>query len=97
MSEYEVYHCPETKEFFDSLDDKSKRIFQDHFRELASAPHTWDGHRAKKEKLVVSGVELYRMPVSHTRTIFYEILEEARQVRLVEITTIDEAHEKYGY
>jgi mRNA-degrading endonuclease RelE of RelBE toxin-antitoxin system len=96
MSEYKVYHCPETKEFFDSLDDKSKRIFQDHFKELVSAPHTWDGHR-DKEKLVVSGVELYRMHVSRTWTIFYTILEEKKQVRLVEILTIDEAHEKYGY
>ena len=96
MSEYEVYHCPETKDFFDSLDDKSKRIFKDHFKELASAPHTWDGNR-DKEKLFVSGVELYRMHVSRTWTIFYTILEEKKQVRLVEILTIDEAHEKYGY
>jgi len=96
MSEYEVYHCSETKDFFDNLDDKSKRILQDHFKELANAPHTWDGHR-DKEKLVVSGVELYRMHVSRTWTIFYTILEEKKQVRLVVILTIDEAHEKYGY
>ena len=96
MSEYEVYHCPETEDFFDSMDNKSKRIFQNHCQELTSAPHTWDGHR-DKEKLVVSGVELYRMHVSRTWAIFYTILEEKKQVRSVEILTIDEAHEKYGY
>lgn len=66
---------------------------------------TWTGNvhqiptrrKGDKEKLPVDGEELYRLHIGRTHTAFYEILEDADQVRVVELPPIDEVHDRYGF
>jgi len=40
---------------------------------------------------------MYRLHIGRTHTAFYTILEEAEEVRIVDIMPIDEAYDRYGY
>ena len=93
---YKVYVEPEVKEFVGYLDDKSRRICKDNLKKLEDSPYPGQGI-GDKEKIPVSGEEVYRLHISRTFTAFYHIIEEKKQVHVVEILPIDEAHKKYGF
>ena len=95
---YEVLLAEEAREYVAALDGKSTRIVKDNLRKLADDPHPRPGSGSgDKEKLVVDGEDLYRLHIGRTHTAFYDILEADKEVRVVEILDIDEAHKRYGF
>jgi len=95
---YEVLLAEEAREYVAALDEKSTRIVKDNLRKLADDPHPRPGSGSgDKEKLVVDGEELYRLHIGRTHTAFYDILEADEEVRVIEISNIDEAHKRYGF
>lgn len=93
---YKLYLEPDARDFLDNLDDKSKRICKDNLQKVEDNPFPGQGI-GDKEKVPVAGKEVFRLHIGRTLTAFYYVLEEEKQVRVVEIMPIDEAHEKYGY
>lgn len=94
---YNVLLSDQAREYIQVLDDKSARIVKDNLRKLGDDPYPGGG-KGDKEKLAVDGEEMYRLHIGRTHTAFYVIVEEdAQEVRVVEITDIDDAHKRYGY
>lgn len=96
MTTYSVLLGDQPREYLAALDEKSQRIVKDNLGKLAENPYPGSG-RGDKEKLVVDGEELFRLHIGRTHTAFYVILEEEHQVRVIEITDIEDAHKRYGY
>jgi len=72
--------------------DKSRRIIKTHLKSLKKDP--FFGKGGDKELLNLRpGVKIYRLPIGHSFTAFYEI--EGRIVFVNEIMTIDQVHKKY--
>jgi mRNA-degrading endonuclease RelE of RelBE toxin-antitoxin system len=95
---YNVLLSEQATDYLAALDDKSERIVKENLRKLEDDPHPRPGSGSgDKEKLVVDGAELYRLHIGRTHTAFYDILEDANEVRVVEILPIDEAHDRYGF
>jgi len=56
------------------------------------------GSQGESEKLVLrGGVVIYRLHISRSYTVFYEIDNEEKRVIVQEILPIEQAHKKYGY
>jgi len=97
MSEYAVLLGDDAREFLDVADDKTTRICTEKLRYLAENPYPGRG-RGDKEKLPIDGRrERYRMHISRTYTAMYTVLEDDKEVRVLEIVPIDEAHKRYGF
>lgn len=97
MSEdYQVLLHPDVQEFLDAADEKTERIIRDNLDYLSENPYPGSG-RGDKEKLPVDGEERYRMHIGRTWTAFYDIYEDDGEVGVLEIVSIDEAHDRYGY
>lgn len=96
MMSYKLYLEPDAKDFLDKLDDKSKRICKDNLRKVEDNPFPGQGI-GDKEKVPVEGEEVYRLHIGRSLTAFYYVLKEEKQIRVVEIMPIDNAHEKYGF
>ena len=95
---YEVLLVEEAGEYVAALDQKSTRIVKDNLRKTADDPYPRpDSGSGDKEKLVIEGEELYRLPIGRTHTAFYDVLEANEEVRVIEIVDIDEAHKRYGF
>jgi mRNA-degrading endonuclease RelE of RelBE toxin-antitoxin system len=95
---YEVLLAEEAREFVGSSDEKSARIVKDNLRKLADDPYPRPNSGSEdKEKLVVDGEELYRLHIGRTHTAFYDVLESDKEVRVIDIVDIDEAHKRYGF
>ncbi|MDX1747011.1 MAG: type II toxin-antitoxin system RelE/ParE family toxin [Halobacteriales archaeon] len=95
---YEVLLAEDAREYVGSLDEKSARIVKDNLRKLADDPYPRpNSGSGDKEKLVVDGEELYRLHIGRTHTAFYDVLEADKEVRVIEIVDIDEAHKRYGF
>ena len=45
----------------------------------------------------MDGEEIYRLHIGRTHTALYDILADKDQVRIVELLSIDDAHDRYGY
>lgn len=96
MTNYSVLLGPQPKEFLDAIDDKSERIVKDHLEYLEDNPYPGRGRGDKKGE-VVDGEDVYRIHISRTFTAIYDILEEDKEVRVVEILDIGDAHKRYGF
>lgn len=95
---YNILLADDAREYLTALDEKSTRIVKENLRKLESDPYPRpDSGQGDKEKLVVEGEEMYRLHIGRTHTAFYVIREDLDQVRIVDIMTIDEAHDRYGY
>ncbi len=92
---YDIYLSDEVKDFLSTLDEKSERICRKNLKKLSN-PYPGRGI-GDKEKLTVQGEEMYRLHIGRTFTAFYVIDEEEKEVRVIEILPIDDAHKKYGY
>lgn len=92
---YDVLLGYQPKKYIDKLDEKSTRIVKENLRKLVESPYPGSG-KGDKEKLEIHDEEIYRLHVGRTHTAFYKILEDKKEVRIVEITDIDDAHKKYG-
>lgn len=94
---YNVLLADEAREYVSLLDDKSTRIIKDNLRKLAEDPYPRPGAGSgDREKVTVDGEEIYRLHIGRTHTAFYDVLENAEEVRVVDIMDIDEAHKRYG-
>ena len=97
MSEYDVLSGDQPREFLDAADEKTERICKETLGYLADNPYPGRG-RGDKEKLPIDGHrDRYRMHISRTYTAFYTVLEDEKEVRVLEIVPIDEAHKRYGF
>ena len=97
MSEYEVLLGDDAREFLSIADEKTTRICTEKLRYLADNPYPGRG-RGDKEKLPIDGRhDRYRLHISRTYTAIYTVLAEEREVRVLDIVPIDEAHKRYGF
>lgn len=97
MSEYQVLLGDEARAFLDAADEKTERVTREKLGYLAENPYPGRG-RGDKEKLPIDGRrDRYRMHISRTYTAIYTVLEDASEVRVLEIVPIDEAHKRYGF
>ena len=92
---YEVLISDDAVNFLSVLNNKSKNIVKKNLDKLNS-PYPGRGV-GDKEKLIVSGEEVYRLHIGRTYTAFYVIDEKNKMVRVLEIMTIESAHKKYGF
>jgi mRNA-degrading endonuclease RelE of RelBE toxin-antitoxin system len=89
---YSVRIDTEAHEFYQSLDAKSRRILRAHLELLTTDP--LPGKTGDKELLNLrDDVKIYRMHISHSFTLYYEI--KGHTVYVNEILTIEQAHKKY--
>jgi mRNA-degrading endonuclease RelE of RelBE toxin-antitoxin system len=78
------------------LPDKTRRIIKTALKRLEEDP--FPGSHGDKEKLVLRGGSIiYRLHISRSYTVFYEIDKEEKRVIVQEILPIEQAHKKYGY
>lgn len=97
MSEYDVLLGDEVRDFLEVADEKTTRIVTEKLEWLADNPYPGRG-RGDKEKLPIDGNRnRFRLHVSRTFTALYTVLEENKEVRVLEIVPIDEAHKRYGF
>jgi len=95
---YNVLLSDDAREYHTALDDKSQRIIRENLERLEDEPYPRpDAGSGDREKIVVDGEEMYRLHIGRTHTAFYLVLEDEKQVRVVDITDIDDAHGRYGY
>jgi len=92
---YEIFLSDKAIIFLQSLEKKSKGICKKNLDKL-SQPYPGRG-MGDKEKLIVSGEEMYRLHIGRTFTAFYIIDETEKIVRILEILPIETAHKKYGF
>jgi mRNA-degrading endonuclease RelE of RelBE toxin-antitoxin system len=86
----------ELSEEINRLPKKTRRIIRTALERLEEDP--FPGGQGDKEKLVLKGgVIIYRLHVSRTYTVFYEIDKRKKLVIVQEILPIEQAHKKYGY
>ena len=75
---------------------KTRRIIKTALKRLEGDP--FPGNQGDKEKLVLKGgVIIYRLHISRSYTVFYDIDKEENLVIVQEILPIEQAHKKYGY
>ena len=95
---YDVLLVDDARDYLEALDEKSRRIVIENFEKLAAEPYPKPGAGSgDRERSVVDGEELFRLHIGRTHTAFYLVLEDEREVRVVEITDIDDAHKRYGF
>lgn len=96
MPEYDVLLHPDVHEFLEAVDEKTERIVREKLGYLAENPYPGRG-QGDKERLPIDGEERYRMHIGRTWTAFYDIYETDGEVGVLEILSIDEAHDRYGF
>lgn len=97
MSEYDVLLGDDAREFLSAADEKTERICKENLGCLVENPYPGRG-RGDKEKLPIdANRDRFRMHISRTYTAIYTVLEDEREVRVLEIVPIDEAHKRYGF
>jgi mRNA interferase RelE/StbE len=93
---FELILWHELSDEINSLPEKTRRIIKTALKRLLDDP--FPGTHGDKEKLVLrGGVIIYRLHISRSYTVFYEIDKEKKRVIVQEILPIEQAHKKYGY
>ncbi len=78
--------------YLTELPEKSQRLIKEKCHALTEDP--FPGQESDKELLHL-GYKLYRLHIGRSFTVFYQICEEDKLVKILEITTIDKAHKLY--
>lgn len=95
---YNILLSEEAQNYYQSLDEKSQRIVRENLEKLESEPYPKPGAgTGDREKVTVDGEEVYRLHIGRTHTALYVVNQPDEQVRVVELLTIDEAHDRYGF
>ena len=68
---YSILVSEQVKQFLQALPEKSKRVCRNNLQKLQE-PYPGEGI-GDKEKLNISGQEIYRLHISRTFTVFYVI------------------------
>lgn len=74
------------------LPGKSQRIIKEKCKALADDP--FPGKGGDKELLYLD-YKLYRLHIGRSYTVFYQICEKEKLVKILEITPIGQAHKLY--
>jgi mRNA interferase RelE/StbE len=81
-------------DFVKALPPKSQRIVIEKCKTLAEDPFPGQGDkeiiRRKDHK------DIYRLHISRSYTAFYKVYNDEKTVKILEITTIEQAHKMYG-
>lgn len=97
MAEYDILLGEDADEFLAVADEKTERICKEKVGYLADNPYPGRG-RGDKEKLPIDGRrDRFRLHISRTYTAIYTVIEADKEVRVLEIIPIDEAHKRYGF
>lgn len=95
---YNVLLSEDAQAYYEHLDDKSQRIIKENLEKLEDQPYPKPGAGSgDREKVPVDGEEIYRLHIGRTHTALYDVLDDEKQVRVVELLPIDEAHDRYGF
>ena len=94
MVTYHLVIGKKALEFISALPSKSKRIVIEKCKTLADDPFPGQGD---KELINRKGhKDIYRLHISRSYTAFYKINKDEKMVKILEITTIEQAHKIYG-
>ncbi len=94
MVTYHLVIGKKALEFISALPSKSKRIVIEKCKTLADDPFPGQGD---KEIIHRKGhKDIYRLHISRSYTAFYKINKDENVVKILEITTIEQAHKIYG-
>lgn len=80
--------------YLSELPEKSQRLVKEKCHALAEDP--FPGQGGDKELLHLD-YKLYRLHVGRSFTVFYQISDEEKIVKILEIVTIDKAHKLYKH
>lgn len=81
-------------DFIKALPAKSQRIVIEKCKTLADDPFPGQGD---KEIIQRKGHrDVYRLHISRSYTAFYKIYKNEKMVKILDITTIEQAHKIYG-
>jgi mRNA-degrading endonuclease RelE of RelBE toxin-antitoxin system len=80
--------------YLTELPEKSRRLIKEKCHALAEDPYPGKG--GDKELLHLE-FKFYRLHVGRSFTVFYQICEEEKTVKILEIMTIDKAHKLYKH
>ncbi len=79
-----------------SLRPKSRRVVMEKLKTLQEEP--FPGSGSDKERLYVHGREdTYRLHIGRTFTAFYRIHEPEKEVHVLAVMSIEQAHKRYGW
>ena len=94
MVTYHLVIGKKALEFISALPSKSKRIVIEKCKTLADDPFPGQGDR---ELIHRKGhKDIYRLHISRSYNAFYRINKDEKMVKILEITTIEQAHKIYG-
>jgi len=94
VAAYQLVIRKEALEFVNALPPKSQRIVIEKCKTLADDPFPGKGD---KEIIQRKGHEgIYRLHISRSYTAFYKIYKDEKMVKILDITTIEQAHKIYG-
>lgn len=91
---YEVLVAEAVRAFIADRDEKTTRILKDNLSKLEQ-PYPGRG-RGDKEQITWRGMSVYRLHIGRSWTVFYDVEDDAKEVKVREILPIDEAHDEYG-
>jgi len=95
MVDFHVLIDEDAQKFLDNLSEKSQRIVKEKLRILEEDP--FSGKHGDKELIQRKGrKDIYRLHVSRSYTAFYRIYKGEKIVKILGITTIEQAHKLYG-
>lgn len=94
MVVYQLVIKKRALEFVNTLPTKSQRIVIEKCKTLADDPYPGQGD---KEIIQRKGhKDIYRLHISRSYTAFYKIYKDEKMVKILDITTIEQAHKIYG-
>ncbi len=94
---YKLFLSKTAHQFHKKQKPKTQKIIRENLKKLEQQPHpSPQSKRGDKEKIILKGIQGYRLHISRTYTAFYQIREKQKEVIIVELMTIDQAHKKYG-
>lgn len=83
-----------TLNYLSELPEKSRRLVKEKCHALAM--DHFPGQGGDKELLHLE-FKLYRLHIGRSFTVFYQVCEKDKQVKILEIVTIDKAHKIYRH
>ena len=95
MVSWRVLIDEDAQKFLENLPEKSLRIAKEKLRTLEEDP--FPGKHGDKELIQRKGhKDIYRLHISRSYTAFYRVHKDEKIVKILHITTIEQANKLYG-
>ncbi len=94
MVAYQLVIRKRALEFVNALPSKSQRIVIEKCKTLAGDPLPGQGDKEIIQRK--DHEDIYRLHISRSYTAFYKIDKNEKKVKILDITTIEQAHKIYG-